>query len=247
MDEILDALGQQHAELDGLVRDLDDAGWNRPSRCDGWTVADVLLHLAQTDEAAIASLGGGLDGLTRSWQNVANVDDAADDMVAAERGRSGPELYDRWRSGTIELRSALGDDDPSRRVPWVAGELSVRTLTATRLSEAWIHTGDVAVAFGPLPPATDRLRHIARLAWRTLPYAFARAGRTMSGPVALELGSPSGELWYFTPDEPPATTVRGAALDLCLVAGQRADAADTALEAEGPDADAVLELIRTFA
>ena len=43
------------------------------------------------------------------------------------------------------------------------------------------------------------------------------------------------------------TTVRGDALDLCLVAGQRADAADTGLVAEGPDAEGVLALVRTFA
>ena len=43
------------------------------------------------------------------------------------------------------------------------------------------------------------------------------------------------------------TTVTGDALDLCLVAGQRADAADTGLVAEGPDASDVLALVRTFA
>ena len=43
------------------------------------------------------------------------------------------------------------------------------------------------------------------------------------------------------------TGVRGPALDLCRVAGQRADAADTALAATGPDAEAVLDLVRTFA
>ena len=41
--------------------------------------------------------------------------------------------------------------------------------------------------------------------------------------------------------------VRGTALDLCRVAGQRADAAATALTAEGPDAVGVLRLVRTFA
>ena len=74
--------------------------------------------------------------------------------------------------------------DPHARVTWVAGELSARTLATTRLAETWIHTGDVAPAFGSSSP-TVRLWHIARLAWRTLPYAFARPGAT--GPVAFEL------------------------------------------------------------
>jgi hypothetical protein len=41
--------------------------------------------------------------------------------------------------------------------------------------------------------------------------------------------------------------VRGPATDLCAVAGQRMAAADTALRAEGPDAESVLRLVRTFA
>ena len=118
--------------------------------------------------------------------------------------------------------------------------------------------GDVAVASGPLPPPTDRLWHIARLAWRTVPYAFARAGRPAPGPVVFDLVAPSGDGWVFGPEAEPGggdpddldvavTTVSGDALDLCLVAGQRADAADTGLVGTGPDADAVLALVRTFA
>ena len=119
----------------------------------------------------------------------------------------------------------------------MAGTLTVRTLAATRLSEAWIHTGDVGYALGSVPPPTDRLRHVARLAWRTLPYAFARSGRRLSGPVAFHLRAPSGEAWEFEPDEPATTTVRGDAAELCLVAARRLDPAETSLGGEGPDVE----------
>ena len=106
-------------------------------------------------------------------------------------------------------------------------------------------------ASGPLPEPTERLSHIARLAWRTVPYAFARAGRPEPGPVTFDLAAPDGDRWVFaaeaTAPATSVTTVRGDALDLCLVAGQRADAADTGLVAEGPDAEGVLALVRTFA
>ncbi len=55
MEANLAALAEQHAELDALLSSLDDAGWQRPTRCEGWTVADVVLHLAQTDEMALGS------------------------------------------------------------------------------------------------------------------------------------------------------------------------------------------------
>jgi hypothetical protein len=92
-----------------------------------------------------------------------------------------------------------------------------------------------------------RLRHVSRLAWRTLPYAFRRAGRTLHGPVAFELRGPDGAPWSFRPDEPPVTVVRGDGVELCLVAARRVAPGATSLEADGPDADAVLELVRTYA
>ena len=93
----------------------------------------------------------------------------------------------------------------------------------------------------------DRLRHIARLAWRTLPYAFARSGRELTGPVAFDLTAPDGSRWAFGVDGATTTTVRGSALDVCMVAAQRVNADATDLVADGPDASAVLELVRTFA
>jgi uncharacterized protein (TIGR03084 family) len=251
MEQIVAALADQHDELAGMLADFDPADWDRPSRCDGWTVSDVVLHLAQSDEMALASVESRfteyLEDVADEYAGATNVDEAAARGVASERGRPATEVHQRWLRGAATLREALVVSDPRRRVQWVAGDLSTRTLATTRLAEAWIHTGDVAFAFGVAPAPSDRLRHIARLAWRTLPYAFARAGEELSGPVAFELVGPNGDEWKFAPDEPAVTTVRGSAADLCVVAGQRADAAATSLKAEGPDGDAVLALVRTFA
>ena len=168
-------------------------------------------------------------------------------MVVAERGTSGAAVRDRWQTDADELRAVFASCDPSKRVQWVSGDMSARSLATTRLSETWIHTGDVAEALGVELPPPDRLWHIARLAWRTVPYAFARSGRELSGPVAFELGAPNGELWEFFPESEPATFIRGDAIDLCRVAARRVDPAHTTLQGEGPDADAVLELVRTYA
>jgi uncharacterized protein (TIGR03084 family) len=251
MEAILTALGEQHLELASLIEPLDDAGWQRPTRCEGWAIADVVLHLAQTDELALASAQGhfadGLDVLAGGLDRQGNVDDGAAAMVARERGVPNAALFERWRSGAAAVRAVLAAGDPHRRVVWVAGELSMQTLATTRLAECWIHTGDVADALGVGQEPTDRLYHIARLAWRTLPYAFARDGRLLAGPVAFDLRAPSGDQWQFVPDAEAVTVVEGAAVDLCLVAARRVAAEDTTLRATGPDARAVLGLVRTYA
>jgi uncharacterized protein (TIGR03084 family) len=248
---IVAALADQQAELRDLVLAIDQSDWQRASRCEGWTVADVVLHLAQTNELAIASANGhfaeAVDRLTGGRSTAASVDDGADLMVARDRDVPGPAVGDRWQASTRALCDVLRASDPDARFLWVAGELSPRTLATTRLAETWIHTGDVAAAFGTGLPPTDRLWHIARLAWRTLPYAFSRAGRELKGPVAFELQAPGGDLWDFSPDAGSLTRIHGDAVDLCLVAARRADPAETGLRGEGPDALGVLELVRTYA
>jgi len=254
METIVAAWADQQAELSGLLAPLDASGWLRPSRCEGWTISDVVLHLAQTNEMAIASatghfaasletLAGGLDG-TRS---LGSVEDGAGLLVDHERGQPPSAVHERWLAGVEQLDAAFRACDPHQRVTWVAGELSARTLATTRLAETWIHTGDVAFGLGIAVAPTDRLWHVTRLAWRTLPYAFAGAGRQLAGPVAFELVGPSGAAWEFLPDDKPTTVIRGAGADLCLVGARRASPAEVDLHGEGPDAEAVLELVRTFA
>ena len=251
MQAVLTALEEQHTELAALLDPLDDAGWERPTRCEGWNVADVVLHLAQTDVLALASAQGqyaeGLDVLAGGLEGKGNVDDGAAAIVAKERGVPHRALLERWRTGADTLRDALRASDPHRRVAWVSGQLSTQTLATTRLAECWIHTGDVAEALDVMQEVTDRLEHIARLAWRTLPYAFARDGRELAGPVAFDLRAPSGARWQFVPDTQPATTIEGAGAELCLVAARRVAPDNTSLRGEGPDARAVLELVRTYA
>ena len=88
MDAVLTALAEQHAELDELLAGLDGAGWATPTpACPGWTVADVALHLAQTDELGIASATGRLSAATGGLADrPGTVDDAAGAMVERERG-----------------------------------------------------------------------------------------------------------------------------------------------------------------
>lgn len=247
MDAVVSALRDQLHELDGLVSGLDAAGWSAASACPGWSVADVLVHLAQTNEVAIASVEGRWDEVTRTWgRGDETVDEMAGAAVELAERRSGPEVREWWHGTADAMVAAFAAVDPGARVPWVVGDMAARTLCTTRLSETWIHTGDIAHGLGVSVAPTDRLWHVARLVHRTIPYAFGRAGEPAPGAVRFELIGPDGAPWVFGDDDAP-TVVRGPAHDLCRVAGQRATAADTALTATGPDAESVLAHVRTFA
>jgi uncharacterized protein (TIGR03084 family) len=242
------AVAEQNAELFGQLTVLDDQDWQRPSGCEGWSVGDVVLHLAQTNELATASADGRMAEAIAQLAGTGgggSVDDGADFLVARERGQPASAVRDRWEMSADVFCRRMEAIDPHERLEWVAGQVSARTLATTRLAETWIHAGDVGVAFGWAPAPTDRLWHIARLAWRTLPYAFARAGREQPGAIAFELRGPSGDGWTFEPEAGAETTVRGDAVELCLVAARRLRPEDTSLRVDGPDP--VLELVRTYA
>ena len=245
MHEIVAALREQQDELTALLESLDEDGWAAPSACAGWSVADVALHLVQTNEMAVASATGTLPAVA-SVPDPGAIDVGADAAVARERGAPPAELLARWKDGAIELCGALLACDPSTRLQWVAGTLAARTLTTTRLAETWIHTGDAYHPFGPPPAPTDRLWHVARLAHRTLPYAFSQAGLAMSGDVAFRLVAPSGAAWSFGPDDAP-TVISGDGVELCQVASRRVPPSSTSLVGTGPDASAVLDVVRTWA
>jgi len=251
VEQIVAALAEQQEELAALLAGLDEPGWAQPSACEGWSVADVVLHLAQTNEMAIGSarddFHGAMARLVDSVRPTAtNVDDGAALMVAAQRGGPPVAVHERWARSCEVLRAALLARAPGDRLTWVAGEMAARTLGTTRLAETWIHTGDAAAGLGVALEPADRLWHIARLAWRTIPYAFDRAGEPHPGPVAFELVAPSGAEWSF--GEPSAPTViRGPGHDLCQVASRRVPVSDTALTWDGPDAESILALIRTWA
>lgn len=250
MDAITTALREQHEELDALLTGLDDAGWARPvPDCPGWSVADVVLHLAQTDELVVSAVDGGFPAAAERVVEGAvgeTVDDTVDRMVTHQRGAPGGEVHARWRAAASALRELLAASDPRRPMPWVVADLPARTMATTRLSECWIHTHDVAVALGVAIVPADRLRHVARLAVRTVPYAFTRAGLPAPGPVAARLTAPDGSTWDLGDDGAP-TVVTGSAVDFCLVAARRLDPADAAVTATGPGADDVLRLVRTYA
>ncbi len=250
MDLIVAALAAQQDELDGMLRDATDADWDTPTRCPGWTVGDVVLHLAQTDEFARASVEGRLAEPVATWtgtEGAATVDERAEALVAGQRGAPPQQVLERWRTGASALRDALKTVNPSARLTWVTGQVAARTLATTRVAETWIHTGDVAEALGVARRPGPQLEQIVRLAWRTLPYAFARDGKELAGPVAVALTAPDGGTWAFGDAGTATTMVRGRATDFCEVAARRLDPADSDLTATGPDAQDVLALVRTYA
>ena len=153
VDPAVVALIEQQAELSAVLARLDDGDWESPSRCDGCSVRDVVLHLAQTNELAIGSLDGSFAAVAGRFgcgsRQDSTIDEAVAHMVESERGTSSGAIHERWKSGVAALQQAFESCDLSRRVPWATGELSARTMATTRLA-------DTAIRLCPGRPDDDR-------------------------------------------------------------------------------------------
>jgi uncharacterized protein (TIGR03084 family) len=239
--DIFADLEAEQDRLDAILAGLDDAAWLAPSGAAGWQVVDVVLHLAQTEEAVRDTVTGG----TREWdRSPGNLDKLIDHWVRAERAEPAT-VFGRWRSARRAALGALRQADRSRPLAWAEAPLRPTTLATTRLAEHWAHGLDITGPLGIPFPDTDRLRHIAWLAHRSLPYAFALADEEPHD-VFCELTGPDGTIWQYGPPR-AESRITGPAGAFCRVGVRRLGAEESGLVATGPHGPAALRLLRTYA
>jgi len=247
MSELADDLAAETAVVLGLVTDLDEAGWGRPTPAAGWTIGDQIAHLAYFDDAAVQSATDP-DGFAADLAAAAAAGQLdPDDIAKRYRSMTGAELRAWLESSRQRLIEIFAGLDPAVRLPWFGPPMSAASALTARIMETWAHGQDVADALGRVREPTARLRHIAHIGVRALPYSFAANGLDVPAePVRVELTGPAGELWSWGPPE-AANRVTGPALDFCLLVTQRRHREDTAIRAEGEVASQWLAIAQAFA
>ena len=208
-----------------------------PTPAAGWTVADQVQHLASSERAATIALRGCGDQLFRGELTVEPVDE--------HEPRA---LLDAWRLARDASATQLALLDDRARVTWGAGPMSARSFADARLMETWAHGLDCFAAVGVAPVESPRLRRVAGLALRALPYAFDVARETPPGDVrdvALDVVGPGGERWWIGP-EGSRDVIAGTASDWCRVATRRLRPEGTSLTATTPLAAASIRVARAY-
>jgi uncharacterized protein (TIGR03084 family) len=247
MPELLADLRAETAELQAMLRPLAPADWDRDTPAAGWAVRDQISHLAWFDDAATTAVTDP-DGFRASLPALfARGEGALDELVAAARSLSAAQVHEWFDTARARSLAAFEALDPKARVPWYGPDMSAASFVTARLMETWAHGQDVADALGIERVPTTRLRHIAQIGVRALPYGFVVRGLPVpSDPVRVELKLPDGTPWTAGPEGAP-NVVRGPALDFCLVVAQRSHVADTTLEVSGPAAAAWMSVAQVFA
>ncbi|MEO3890090.1 maleylpyruvate isomerase N-terminal domain-containing protein [Nonomuraea sp. B5E05] len=118
-----DILDAEAARLDRFFSGLDEAGWSSPSRCDGWSVRDVLGHLAGEELYNHACLDGTVqDLLTRlSAEGVSGYNDFNEWSVRRCRELPVGEVLEEWRVKNGETRRRMRELGPDALLDTMAG------------------------------------------------------------------------------------------------------------------------------
>ena len=114
---IFDDLAAEQERLAEILFGLDEAQWMSASGAPGWTIADVVLHLAQSEEGVKATashqqLRTGLGAVAGD-----TMDGRAAAAVRMERAAPA-EVFARWQRARQAALAAVRAADPDQPLQW---------------------------------------------------------------------------------------------------------------------------------
>ncbi|MDJ0925624.1 MAG: DinB family protein [Acidimicrobiia bacterium] len=254
MREILSDLVAEQQALDQFLQRISERQWNLPTSAPGWSIKDTVSHLAYTERFAARAIEEGPTVIKKA--RITDIDEWTALGVTEGRGMRYQQVIEWWRNSRADVVDALSRMDGTDRVAWIAGDMSARAFGTLRLMETWAHGLDIKDAMDGLltfdeeeddPLAdTSRIRHVAWLAHRMLPYAFSEAGEEFPETgIRLELMGPSYARWVYGPED-SEDVIKGIAGEWCRIAVHRLDYGATSLKAEGANAETALKVVRTY-
>jgi uncharacterized protein (TIGR03083 family) len=191
----LEPVVRQRRRLEAMLADLRDDDWTTPSRCEGWSVKDVVAHLDGVNAFWHASVRAGLAG--EPTRVLAGFDPAATPplMVAPMRSRGPAEMLDRLVSSNDAFLGALAELDDGG---WTtvaespAGHVPIRLLASHALWDCWIHERDIALPLGLTPEiAPDEVVSSMRYVAAVSPALAIGLGRVSAEVFAVEATDPT--------------------------------------------------------
>ena len=237
--------------LDADLETLDAHDWSRPVVA-GWSVQDMVAHLAAVHEVLVQRLHGRDDRPVTPTEL-----DLATERVIAEQRRFEPSVTRAlWRASVDRLRHGLAVSDT--QINWLGLAVGAEATIVDRAFETWIHGNDIrrVTNRSSLDPSGQHLEVLCDLAVEILPLTLVAAERPVDALVTLNLSGSGGGTWLMPLGVGAASgiefTVKAVARELCLLLGDRIDAADFAYTVRGHDNAAaimgeVVQLAPSFA
>jgi uncharacterized protein (TIGR03083 family) len=235
MEDFIEALGADRAELIRICEGLDAAEWAAPSGCPGWSVKDLVAHMGALFWSAVdLTVLPDISGLaTEAAQEV---------LVKSRRSLTAEEVLNDYAAVSEKALTALaGFAGADFEVPLGdLGTYQARILPAAFCFDHYTHIrADLFAPRGPLPgptPPSDELRLAPALTWIETALPQQNAGlldRVTGAADILITGTAGRTIRVGDPAEPASALVRSGG-DACVRwITQRASWEDLGVYTEG--------------
>jgi len=208
---VIDALGADRSVALGICTGLTEADWAAPSGCAGWSVQDLISHLATTywlvvDRSQLPDAGD-------------RPAEAANDFYVESRRDLSPAAvladYEQASAKALDILATF--DGQAAELP--LGDLGTYPLSVLPTAFAFEHylhlRADLFAPRGPLPappPPADEARLSSALDWiqAALPQQNAAALATLDGAIELVLEGPAARVIRSGPGTVLATVTCAA-------------------------------------
>ncbi|NEK85734.1 maleylpyruvate isomerase family mycothiol-dependent enzyme [Blastococcus saxobsidens] len=233
LDEYLPALRRRNARFaDAAAEAVLARGWAAPvPGCPGWTLADLVWHLAEVQHF---------------WAWVVRTRAVDLSTYVQPSRRPDDELLGYIGAQGAELETALAGADPAERVWTWAPRKDVAFVLRRQLQEATVHTVDVEQVLGdvrPIPPdvGLDGLDEWLEL---MVPGALPQGPPEGAHPVVFHAVDADVERTLFAGSRPfPIASLTGTAGDLLLAAWRRVPLEVLTVDGDGLQAAAMIALV----
>lgn len=185
---------RQRQRLQAMLAELTDREWLAPSRCAGWTVRDVVIHLVGVNTfwrmSIVAGLAGSPTRVLGSFDPAATPATMVDRMSALTPHEALDEFVST-NEALLGVVAELSEEGWSVAAESPAGHVPIRLVAQHALWDCWVHERDIAVPLGiatALEP--DELRSCLQYAAAVSPVLGIGLGPVRIGVYAVEATDP---------------------------------------------------------
>jgi uncharacterized protein (TIGR03083 family) len=218
------------AALDALLASAVEEDWSRII-VEGWTLQELVAHLAAKDGLVAASVGAPVLGPPLAATDSMG---RTHDVQEYERARSPEQTRRDWRAQADALCRHVAELPPTATASLDGLEFPIKDHLLGRTLETWVHTADAAgTAELRLPdPVPEHIAPTADLCARLVPFTMFLSGLDGAGrTLRLTLTGPGGGDWLLplgleeTEPGEPDTHITADVVKFCFLLGGRGDPA----------------------
>jgi len=193
-DDQLLPLTRQRRRLQAMLATLDDEQWMAQSRCDAWTVRDVVAHLVGVNAFWHASVKAAVAG--NPTRVLGGFDPVATPLVMVDSMNvlTSADILTEFVStdeAFLDLVAGLTDTEWSTPAESPPGHVPVRLLAQHALWDCWTHERDITVPLGIVPAIeADEVRSCLRYAAAVGPALGLGLGLLPPATLAVEATDP---------------------------------------------------------